>query len=68
MTDRLTDEAIDFIESCADEPFFINLHYYAVHRPLVKRSEELYEKYLNKEGDELCYLTFDLCTTSILSA
>lgn len=53
LTDRLTDEAIDFIAECGNEPFFVNLHYYAVHRPLVNRSEELYEKYLNKPGDEL---------------
>ncbi len=52
LTDRLTDEAIEFMEECDDEPFFVNLHYYAVHRPLVNRSEELYEKYLNKQGDE----------------
>ncbi len=53
LTDRLTDEAIEFIERCDDAPFFINLHYYAVHRPLVKRSEELYQKYIDKGGDEI---------------
>ncbi len=58
LTDRLTDEAIEFMDECGDDPsnpdpFFINLHYYAVHRPLVKRSDELYQKYINKEGDEI---------------
>ncbi|MFI3259127.1 MAG: sulfatase [Rikenellaceae bacterium] len=53
LTDRLTDEALEFMSKCDDAPFFINLHYYAVHRPLVKRSEELYQKYINKEGDEV---------------
>lgn len=52
LTDRLTDEALEFMEESEGQPFFVNLHYYAVHRPLVKRSEELYQKYINKEGDE----------------
>ncbi len=53
LTDRLTDEALEFMEESGDTPFFVNLHYYAVHRPLVKRSEELFEKYMAKEGDEI---------------
>lgn len=53
MTDRLTDEALEFMAESGDNPFFVNLHYYAVHRPLVKRSEEMYQKYYTKEGDEL---------------
>ncbi len=52
LTDRLTDEALEFMAESGDTPFFINLHYYAVHRPLVKRSEEMYQKYFQKEGDE----------------
>lgn len=52
LTDRLTDDAIGFMKEHRDEPFFINLHYYTVHRPIVKRSEELYQKYMSKEGDE----------------
>ncbi len=52
LTDRLTDEAIEFMDSHDDEPFFVNLCYYGIHRPLVARSEELYNKYINKEGDE----------------
>ncbi|MFR9503745.1 MAG: sulfatase [Rikenellaceae bacterium] len=51
LTDRLTDEAIEFMSENRDEPFFINLHYYTVHAPHVKRNDELFEKYLNKEGD-----------------
>lgn len=53
LTDRLTDEALEFMSESEGSPFFVNLHYYAVHRPLVKRSEEMYEKYLGKEGDEI---------------
>lgn len=52
LTDRLTDDAIGFMKEYRDEPFFINLHYYTVHRPIVKRSEELYQKYAAKAGDE----------------
>lgn len=33
ITDRLTDEAIGFIESSADQPFFLNLWHYGVHGP-----------------------------------
>lgn len=33
ITDRLTDEAIAFIESNKDEPFFLNFWHYAVHGP-----------------------------------
>ncbi|MFI3320954.1 MAG: sulfatase [Rikenellaceae bacterium] len=51
LTDRLTDEAIEFMKETKDEPFFINLHYYTVHAPHVQRSEELFDKYYNKEGD-----------------
>ncbi|MDC2888543.1 sulfatase-like hydrolase/transferase [Psychrosphaera algicola] len=41
LTDRLTDEAIAFMGKNADSPFFINLHFYAPHRPSIPRSEEL---------------------------
>ncbi|MFI3322761.1 MAG: sulfatase [Rikenellaceae bacterium] len=52
LTDRLTDDAIEFMQEHKDGPFFVNLHYYTVHRPVVSRSDELLEKYMNKEGDE----------------
>ena len=51
LTDRLTNEAIDFMESHKEEPFLINLNYYAVHRPIRARSEKLYEKYMTKSVD-----------------
>lgn len=53
LTDRLTDEAIAFMGKNADSPFFINLHYYAPHRPSIPRSEELLKKYQNKEKEQL---------------
>ncbi len=34
LTDRLTDEAIRFIEGNAERPFFLYLTHYAVHTPL----------------------------------
>ena len=36
-----------------EDPFLNNLHYYSVHRPIVERSEELTEKYMNKAGDPI---------------
>lgn len=51
LTDRLTNEAISFMEQHKKEPFFINLHYYSVHRPIVPRSKELFDKYMKKPGD-----------------
>ena len=53
LTDRLTDEAIDFVKEHKEEPFFVNLHYYTVHRPIRKRSEESYQHFINKPGDSI---------------
>ena len=47
LTDRLTDEALKFIEAKRDEPFFLYLPYYAVHTPL-EGKKELVEKYRRK--------------------
>ena len=51
LTDRLTDDAIDFIERHRDEPFFVNLHYYAPHRPSIPRSDALEAYFMQKSGD-----------------
>ncbi|WP_168565816.1 sulfatase [Crateriforma spongiae] len=51
LTDRLTDDAIAFMKRHQDGPFFVNLHFYAVHRPIRIRSEALFAKYMNKDGD-----------------
>ncbi len=49
LTDRLTDEAIDYMETREKEnPFFIYLSYYAVHAPL-ETTDSLLQKYKNKE-------------------
>ena len=53
LTDRLTDEAIDFIAKNKNKPFFVNLHFYAPHRPTIPRNGELYQKFLNKKPDSI---------------
>ncbi|MFA6172114.1 MAG: sulfatase [Kiritimatiellales bacterium] len=39
LNDRLTDEAIKFIEQAKDKPFFLYLPHYAVHMPLQAKAE-----------------------------
>jgi arylsulfatase A-like enzyme len=51
LTDRLTDEAIEFIEQSADSPFLLYFPHYAVHTPL-QAKEELIEKYRRKAKGE----------------
>ncbi len=51
LTDRLTTEAIDFIDQNKGEPFFVNLHFYAPHRPTVPRNKEWLQKFMNKMPD-----------------
>lgn len=47
VTDRVTDEAIRFIEGAKDRPFFLCLWHFAVHSPFEGKSE-LIEYYRNK--------------------
>ncbi|MHC4624870.1 MAG: sulfatase [Planctomycetota bacterium] len=47
LTDRLTDEAIKFIEANKIRPFFLYLSHYAVHTPL-EAKEAMIDKYRNK--------------------
>lgn len=49
LTDRLTAEAISFIEEYREKPFFLYLTHYAVHTP-IEAKEELIRKYSEKEG------------------
>ncbi len=44
LTDRLTDEAVKFIEASRDRPFFLYLSHFAVHDPIQGR-KDLVEKY-----------------------
>jgi arylsulfatase A-like enzyme len=49
LTDRLTTEAISFIEKSKDTTFFVYLPYYTVHTPIMGK-EHLIEKFKNKQG------------------
>jgi len=52
LTDRLTNEAINFMSDNKDKPFFLYLPYFTVHTPL-QGKEKLVEKYKSKiNGDE----------------
>ncbi len=53
LTDRLTDETINFIERNKSQPFFVNLHYYTPHRPTVVRNSEWMEKFMDKLPDSV---------------
>lgn len=47
LTDRLADEAIQFIETNKDKPFFLYWSHFAVHTPL-QAKKEMIEKYQSK--------------------
>ncbi|MBQ0077164.1 MAG: sulfatase [Bacteroidales bacterium] len=47
LTDKMTDEAIDYIASHKDEPFFLLLSHFATHDPIQGRPD-LVEKYTRK--------------------
>ena len=49
LTDRLTDEALNFIETNSTNKFFLYLAHYAVHTPVQAKSD-LIEKYKEKQG------------------
>ncbi|SMG45275.1 sulfatase [Arenibacter troitsensis] len=53
LTDRLTDDAIDFIERNKQQPFLVNLHYYAPHRPTVPRDKDSFQKFMGKAADSI---------------
>lgn len=47
LTDRLTSEAIKFVEQTKDKPFFLYMAHHAVHTPL-KAPQTLVDKYQKK--------------------
>ena len=57
LTDRLTDEAIGFVERHQDEPFFLQLAYNAPHAPL-KAPEKLVVKYKAKGFNRISVTTY----------
>jgi arylsulfatase A-like enzyme len=48
LTDKLTDEAVEFISENKDKPFFLYLAHHAVHTP-IQAKEQVIEKYSKKE-------------------
>jgi arylsulfatase A-like enzyme len=52
LTDRLTDEAVKFIEANKGRPFFVYLSHHAVHTP-IQAKKKLVEKYKKKKPDDL---------------
>lgn len=50
LTDRLTDEALTFIESNKENPFFLYFAHYAVHTPIQAKAN-ITARYENKEAD-----------------
>ncbi len=50
LTDRITDEAIKFIEESKNDPFFLYLPYHAVHTP-IQPKPEVKKKYDGKPAD-----------------
>jgi arylsulfatase A len=49
LTDRLTDEALHFMENNRTNPFFLYLSHYAVHSPLMGK-EEMAEQFRKRGG------------------
>ncbi len=50
LTDRLTDEALKFIESAGDRPFLLYLSHYAVHNPQQAKAEIIARYQRKAEG------------------
>lgn len=50
LTDRLTDEAIQFVNANKGKPFFLHFAHYAVHTPIQAKAD-LVEKYRKRKGD-----------------
>jgi len=49
LTDRLTDEAIQFVTDNKSNPFLLYIPFYTVHTPIMAK-EELYQKFKDKKG------------------
>lgn len=51
LTDRITNEAISFVEQFRDTTFFLYLPFYTVHTPIMGK-EELIKKFKDKAGSD----------------
>lgn len=49
LTDRLTDESIQFLEAQQDDPFFLYLSYYTVHTP-IQANRDYIEQFREKRA------------------
>ncbi|MHC4477975.1 MAG: sulfatase [Planctomycetota bacterium] len=54
LPDRLTDEALKFIEDCRDKPFFLYLSHWSVHSPFKAKKDKIekYEAKKEREGEK----------------
>jgi arylsulfatase A len=54
LPDRLTDEAVKFIEDCGDEPFFLYLPHWSVHKPHRAKKDKIskYEAKKKAQGEK----------------
>jgi arylsulfatase A-like enzyme len=54
LPDRLTDEAVQFIEDCRDRPFFLYLSHWSVHGPFKAKKDKIgkYEAKKIAQGEE----------------
>ena len=52
LVDRLADELVNVIQQHKDQPFFINMCYYAVHTPLMAKPEMINKYESKKKIDE----------------
>lgn len=50
LTDRLTEEALSFIDNNKDQPFFLYLPYYAIHSP-IEAKQNLIDGYAHLEDE-----------------
>jgi len=54
LTDRLADEALKFLDSHDDRPFFLHLAFYSVHTPIEGKTD-LGERYRRRIHDGMCH-------------
>ena len=65
LTDRLTDEALRFLDSHRDRPFFLQLSHYAVHSPLQGKAGDIAEASERKPSDGQGNATYSAMLTEV---
>ncbi len=56
-TDRLTDEAVKFLDTYKQKPFFLYLSYFAVHTPIEAKADMI-AKYTSKQATPTITIPF----------